>query len=65
MVQKAPVLNKKRGEGHPKAKLTEQDVRLIRQLHPDLSYRVLARKFDVSKRAIESAVTRKTWRHVA
>ena len=46
-------------------KLSPDDVRLIRQLHPDLSYRVLARKFDVSKRAIESAVTRKTWRHVA
>jgi hypothetical protein len=25
---------------------------------------VLARKFDVSKRAIESIVTRQTWRHV-
>ena len=46
-------------------KLSADDVRLIRQLHPDLSYRVLAKKFDVSKRAIESVVTRKTWRHVA
>jgi len=45
-------------------KLTADDVRLIRQLHPELSYRVLARKFDVSKRAIESVVARKTWRHV-
>lgn len=55
----------RRGVKHPRAKLTEDDVRLIRQLHPDLSYRVLARKFDVSKRAIESVVTRKTWIHVA
>jgi len=39
-------------------------VRLIRQLHPELSYRVLARKFDISKRAIEAVVTRQTWRHV-
>jgi hypothetical protein len=46
-------------------KLTADDVRLIRQLHPDLSYRVLAQKFDVSKRAIESIVTRQTWRHIA
>jgi hypothetical protein len=46
-------------------KLSADDVRLIRQLHPDLSYRVLARKFDVSKRAIESIVTRQTWRHIA
>jgi hypothetical protein len=46
-------------------KLSADDVRLIRQLHPDLSYRVLARKFEVSKRAIESIVTRQTWRHIA
>ena len=46
-------------------KLTADDVRLIRQLHPDLSHRVLARKFDVSKRAIEAVVTRQTWRHIA
>jgi hypothetical protein len=45
-------------------KLSADDVRLIRQLHPELSYRVLARKFEVSKRAIESIVTRQTWRHV-
>jgi len=55
----------RRGEKNPRAKLTESDVRLIRQLHPDLSYRVLAEKFEVSKRAIESIVKRKTWRHVA
>jgi hypothetical protein len=46
-------------------KLSADDVRLIRQLHPELSYRVLARKFEVSKRAIESIVTRQTWRHIA
>jgi len=46
-------------------KLSPDDVRLIRQLHPELSYRVLARKFEVSKRAIESIVTRQTWRHIA
>ena len=63
MVQADKYLNR-RGENNHRAKLTESDVRLIRQLHPDLSYRVLARKFEVSKRAIESAVTRKTWRHI-
>ena len=46
-------------------KLSADDVRLIRQLHPELSHRVLARKFDVSKRAIEAVVTRQTWRHIA
>ena len=52
------------GNLNGRSRLTADDVRLIRQLHPDLSYRVLARKFDVSKRAIESIVTRQTWRHV-
>jgi hypothetical protein len=52
------------GSLNGRARLTADDVRLIRQLHPELSYRVLARKFDVSKRAIESIVTRQTWRHV-
>jgi len=45
-------------------KLTADDVRLIRQLYPELSQRVLAKKFDISKRAIEAVVTRQTWRHV-
>lgn len=52
------------GSLNGRARLTADDVRLIRQLHPELSYRVLARKFDVSKRAIESVVTRQSWRHV-
>ena len=54
----------RRGEKNPRAKLTEGDVRLIRQLHPDLSYRVLAEKFEVSKRAIEAVLTGQSWRHV-
>lgn len=45
-------------------KLSADDVRLIRQLYPELSQRVLAKKFDISKRAIEAVVTRQTWRHV-
>lgn len=54
----------RRGENNPRAKLTESDVRLIRQLHPELSYRVLARKFEVSKRAVEAVLTGQSWRHV-
>ena len=65
LVPKAPVLNKKRGEGHPKSKLTEQDVHLIRELgEHGLTQRAIAAKFEVSKRAIEAVLTGRTWRHV-
>jgi IS30 family transposase len=53
------------GINHGRAMLTEDDVRLIRTLHEEgLSYRVIARKFDVGKTTIEHIVTRQTWRHV-
>lgn len=55
----------RRGERHPKARLTEHDVRLIRELHAQgLSHRVLARKFEVGKNAVENVLARRTWRHV-
>lgn len=41
------------GEDHQRAKLTNFEVDLIRQLHADgVSYRTLAEKFEVSKRTI-------------
>jgi predicted DNA-binding protein YlxM (UPF0122 family) len=53
------------GQDHPRARLTDDDVRLIRVLHADgMSFRVLAEKFEVSKRSIESVITGQTWRHV-
>lgn len=65
MVPAVTVLNKKRGEGHPRAKLTEGDVRLIRALGDHgLTQRAIAAKFEVSKRAIEAVLTGRTWRHV-
>ena len=46
--------------------LTDEDVRLIRALSKEgLSQRVIARKFYVSKRAVEAILTGRTWRHVA
>lgn len=37
------------GEDHPRAKLTNRDVELIRRLHEEgMSYRKIAIKFDVS-----------------
>ena len=56
----------RRGVKHPRAKLTEDDVRLIRALSKEgLSQRAIAKKFYVSKRAVEAILTGRTWRHVA
>lgn len=55
----------RRGVKHPRAKLTEDDVHLIRALSKEgLSQRVIARKFYVSKRAIEAIVTGTGWKHI-
>lgn len=55
----------RRGIHHPRAKLTEHDVHLIRALGAEgLSHRQLARKFEVSKRAVEAVLTGQSWRHV-
>lgn len=38
------------GQDHQRAKITDRDVELIRQMHEDgLSYRLLAEKFEISK----------------
>ena len=44
------------GEGHHRAKLTDHEVDLIRELHEvhGVGYRVLARKFEVSRATIQS-----------
>lgn len=68
-------LNVKRGTDLPQAKLTEEDVKLARQLHEykqaeikrlneTLSIKALAEKFDVSERAMERALNRANWGHV-
>jgi transposase len=45
--------------------LTDEDVRLIRALSKEgLSQRVIAKKFYVSKRAIEAIVTGTGWKHI-
>lgn len=61
------------GETHPRARLTDADVDLIRELREDhgLTYQQLADKFDVSKSLIRyickyqrRAQTPATWRRV-
>lgn len=55
-----------RGERQHKAKLTEEDVRLIRQLywHGVRSIAELALIFAISSSGITSVVNRVTWKHV-
>lgn len=53
-----------KGSKHYRAKLNEADVRLIIELHPDVSTRQLARKFEVSQSAIARILTARNWKHV-
>jgi len=53
-----------RGAANRQAKLTEEDVRVIRRLYPDLSIGRLAALYGVTKTNISFIVRRKTWRHV-
>ena len=54
-----------KGEGCCKAKLTENDVRLIRQLRADgMKYRVIASKFNIDHSTVWQIVNYYTWNHV-
>jgi len=55
----------RRGENHPKAKLTNEQVRIIRELYSKgFSTNVIARNFKVSVWNIEEIVKRRTWAHI-
>jgi len=54
-----------RGVNHPKAKLTEEQVREIRILSANgKTQRHLAKVYGVGKNAIQCIIENKTWRHV-
>lgn len=54
-----------RGENHPRAKLTEDHVRAIRQSHAGgLSPVRIAAEYGVTDRAVHLVVSRRTWKHV-
>lgn len=60
-----PPASKKKGQEHPFAKLTEDDVREIRKLSENgLSQRKIAAQFDVSRGTIEPILRGETWKHV-
>lgn len=58
-------MNYNMGELHYKAKLTADDVRLMRELASEkVTIRKIAEKFGVSHHTVHQAVTYKTWKHV-
>jgi len=57
--------NRSRGENHPNAKLTTEDVKNIRFLYSKgFSLNVIARNFKVTRTNIIHIVKRKTWIHI-
>lgn len=54
--------NRPRGVRNGRAKLTEEDVRIIRGL--TISISEIARQYGVDRKAIRSLLERKTWKHV-
>lgn len=57
--------NRKRGENHPRAKLTTEQVIQIRELFSKgFSTNVIARNYKVSTWNVEEIVHRKTWTHI-
>lgn len=59
--------NWRRGESHPRARLTEDQVRQIRALYKPVrgSQTALARQFGVSPKLIYNIVKRTTWKHIS
>jgi DNA-binding NarL/FixJ family response regulator len=57
--------NTPRGETHPKAKLTNEQVLKIRELYDmGFSTNVIARNYKVSEWNVKEIVTKKTWKHL-
>ncbi len=55
---------KLRGENNTNAKLTEQDVLLIREAEGSISRREIAEIFNISKYTVQDIQERKSWKHV-
>lgn len=57
--------NLTRGEDKPNAKLTDDDVRLMRQLKiEEIPIRVIAEKFEITYSTAWKAITYRSWKHV-
>lgn len=53
-----------RGSGHYKSKLTENDVKRIRELYQTISLGVIAARFGVTKTTVVRIAKRRGWKHV-
>lgn len=56
--------NPRKGERHPKAKLTEQQVLQVKQLNGLMSVKDIALKFGVKYGVIDDILNFRTWRHL-
>jgi lambda repressor-like predicted transcriptional regulator len=57
--------NRRRGESHPKSKLTNEQVLQIRELYKQgYSLNLLSRNYGVSSWTIREVVDGKTWKHI-
>ena len=74
-LRKKPGYYRKVGEDHHTSKLTNNDVRMIKQLIADkeyhyeqwrrLTYAIIGEKFDVTASTIEAIANGKNWKHIA
>ena len=58
--------NMPKGEKHHNSKITEQVVKIIRELYkrPDLTQRDLAKDFNLGQTTISNIVNKKRWKHI-
>lgn len=57
--------NIRRGESHPRAKLKNDDVRMIRKLFEQgFSIGVIAKNYNISKWNVKSIIEKQTWHHI-
>ena len=54
----------RQGAAHPQAKLTEDDVNMIRELGRDHGITRLAARFGVSRATVDHILARRLWRHL-
>lgn len=52
------------GSKHALSKLTEEDVLYIRSMAGKISHEQMAKKFNVTRRAISHVISRTSWKHV-
>ena len=52
------------GVTHPLAKLTEDDVRAIRGLYPQMTQTAIAAQYGLDQTTVSEIVLRKKWRHI-